>query len=133
MFASLRRTRLTTALIALISLMFMQLAVASYVCPVAGAKAFELSVMAKAGLPCAGSASMNMDNAQPNICQAHCQSDQQSAHTHHVPPLVGAVAASFFYPPPVIVPMSWRLLLQAPLLRRSTAPALAVRYCCFRI
>ncbi len=132
MFA-LRRTRLTTTLLALISLLFMQLAVASYVCPGAVAKLAEAAAMAEAGTPCAGSMALNMDDAQPNLCQAHCQADQQSADTYQLPSLVTLAVFLPAYPPSVAAPVPVGPALQTPLLRRSTAPPLAVRNCCFRI
>ena len=132
MFVSLRRTRLTTALIALITLMFMQLAMAVHVCPGAAAPVVEIAAMAKAGTPCADSASMNMNNAPSNLCQAHCQSDQQSAHTYQLPPLA-TFSTVLAVIPFTITPVPLGVPLQAPHLRRSTAPSLAVRYCCFRI
>lgn len=133
MLSALRRTRLTTALVALLSLLFMQLAVAGYVCPGASSKATEVATMVQSGMPCADKASMAMEDAQLNLCKAHCQSGQQSADTYQLPSLVAFAAVLAAYPPSVaaLVPVGVRL--QTPLLRRSTAPPLAVRNCCFRI
>ena len=133
MLSALRRTRLITALVALSSLLFMQWAVAAYVCPGSTSKATQVAVMAASGLPCADMVSMVMDDVQPNLCKAHCQSDQQSADTYQLPPLVALAAVLAVYPASIAVPVPAGVPLQTPLLRRSTAPPLAVRNCCFRI
>lgn len=57
--------RLTTAFCVVLSLLFSQLALASYVCP-GQADAAASAAMAKAGIPCEG-----MDTAQPVLCHQH--------------------------------------------------------------
>jgi hypothetical protein len=135
---ALRRHRLLTMLIALVSLLFMQLAVAGYVCPagMSGMKAEGTEVSTHAGMPCAVSMSISkasMDDAQPALCHAHCQSDQQSADTYHLPdlPVMPAIAAVFGQQD--VLSISLGVPRQAPLLQRTTAPPLSVRNCCFRI
>jgi len=130
MFA-LRRHRLVTVLFALCSLLFMQLAVAGYACPVAG-NASEIAAMARAQMPCAGEMSV-VDTQQPGLCHAHCQSGQQSVEKVQTPTPTGAVATGFAYaiaPTRVSAPAR---PAPAPSLLRSTAPPIAVRNCCFRI
>ena len=131
-----RRTCLATVLVALVSLLFMQLAVAAYACPAVGTKAATLAAtaaMADASMPCANSMASGLDDAQPNLCQAHCQAGQQSADKHEPPlPLsLGALPAGF------AMPAQLRRLsgaaLQAPHLMRTTALPAAIRHCCFRL
>ena len=128
-----RRTRLITAVFALISLLFMQLAVASYACPGAGSQVTEVTVMAEAGMPCAESMSVNMDDVQPNLCRAHCQAGQQSADKHELPSpvAIGALPADFSLQ--VAIPVFSEAPLQAPHLQRTTAPPVTIRNCCFRL
>ena len=128
-----RRTRLITAVFALISLLFMQLAVASYTCPGTGSKIAEVAAMAEAGMPCAESMSVNMDDVQPNLCQAHCQVGQQSADKHELPSpvAIGALPADFSLQ--VAIPVFSEAPLQAPHLQRTTAPPVTIRNCCFRL
>ena len=128
-----RRTRFTTALFALISLLFMQLAVAGYVCPGTASKVAEVAAMAEAGMPCAESMTLDMDEAQPNLCQAHCQTGQQTADKYELPsPIaIGALPADFTLP--AIVPVLSGAPLQAPHLMRTTAPPVTIRNCCFRL
>jgi hypothetical protein len=129
--STVRRHRLITVLVALASLLFMQLAVAGYACPV-GSKVSEVATMAEAGMPCAGEMAI-MDADQPGLCHAHCQSAHQTADKVQVPTPVGFMATGFIYtiePTRLTAPPR---PAQAPLLSRSTAPPLAVRNCCFRI
>ena len=130
------RSHLITMLLALVSLLFMQMPVAAYACPGAGVKVgkvAEASAMAEAGMPCAESMTMNMDDEQPNLCHAHCQADSQSAHTYQLPSLVAIDAL------PTAPALQVALLpfveapAQAPHLRRTTAPPLLIRNCCFRL
>lgn len=134
MFAA-RRHRLLTVLFALVSFLFMQMAVAGYACPgsSANANAAAMTDMAKAGNPCAGSAPLNMDDAQPNLCQAHCQAGHQSADKYDIPSPPTATPLG----PMLAYAVEISLLPGAPLqtlhLMRTTAPPIAIRNCCFRI
>ena len=130
---SLRRHRLITVLIAMVALLFMQLAVARYVCPTEmGGGAERSMVMVHDGMPCAQSMPTSMDAGQPGLCQAHCQADQQSADTYVLPvlPMMQAISINFVLQDTITI--SPGVPLQAPLLQRTTAPPLSVRNCCFR-
>ena len=128
-----RRNRLITVLFALVSLLSMQLAIASYICPGTGSKAIEIAAMTEAGMPCAESMVFSMDAEQPSLCHAHCQADQQSSDHYQVPLTadLADLSAGFSLPRIVFAPVG--VPLQAPLLKRATVPPLAVRHCCFRI
>ncbi len=128
-----RRHRLITVLFALVSLLFMQLAVAGYVCPGSKAKIAEAAAMAEAGMPCAESMPLAMDDEQPNLCHAHCQAGQQSADKYELPSTVaiGTLPANFSLH--VAIPVFSEAPLQAPHLQRTTAPPVAIRNCCFRL
>ena len=95
-----RRIRLTTVLLALVSLLFMQLAVASYVCPGAGSNVAETAAMADASMPCAESMPLHMDDEQSGLCHAHCQTGQASVDKHDSPPPapIGALLPDFTIP-----------------------------------
>ena len=127
------RHRLITVLFALVSLLFMQLAVASYVCPGAGSKTAEMVAMTEAGMPCAESMSLSMDDEQPNLCHAQCQAGQLSTDRHQVPSPVAMDALPADFGLHVAVPAFSEAPLQAPLLQRTTAPPVAIRNCCFRL
>jgi len=71
--------RLTTAFFVVLSLLFSQLAVASYVCP-KQADAAAMVAMMQAGVPCEG-----MDMDQPALCAEHSSSAAQSSEAVKVP------------------------------------------------
>jgi len=121
------RHRLITVLFALMSLLFAQLALAGYVCPGSGSKVLESS------MPCAESMTVAMDEEQSSLCHAHCQAGQQKADTYQMPVLASLPDHGADYLTARILPLPPGAPLQVSLLRRITAPPLAIRNCCFRI
>ena len=133
-----RHSRFVTALVALFSVLFMQLAVAAYACPTiqatpeiesnAGwASADEHSEMAG----CEG----GVDLEQPALCFAYAQEGSQSLYKPTVPDIQPAVVidvvrqivdTAFVFRPE-------STHAQAPWLMRASAPPLSIRNCCFRI
>lgn len=79
--------RLTTTFFMVVSLLFSQLALASYVCP-GQREAVAMAAMMAAGEPCEG-----MDEAQPTLCHQHSSGTVQASDAVKLP------AAS----PPVVV------------------------------
>lgn len=71
--------RLTAALFVVMSLLFSQLAMASYNCP-AAVKSTAMAEMAASGVPCDG-----MDQAQPALCHDQATSAPQSFEAVKVP------------------------------------------------
>lgn len=127
------RNRLITVLFALVSLLFMQLAVASYVCPGTASKVAEVAAMTEADMSCAESMTLVMDESQPNLCQAHCQAGQQTADRYELPASVVMVTVPADFTLPVTATVFSGAPLQAPHLKRTTAPPVAIRNCCFRL
>jgi hypothetical protein len=75
-----RRThRLTTAFFVVLSLLFSQLALASYVCP-QQADAAAMAAMMEAGTPCQG-----MDPQQPVLCHQHSADPGKTFETAKLP------------------------------------------------
>lgn len=130
-----RRTRLITALLALISLLFMQWAVASYACPGVASRLGEVAAMAEAGVPCASSMSLDMDDSQASLCHAHCQTDKQNTHNPEcaAPIALTALGPSFVVPVPELDSSGDAPWQSSPHLRRTIAPPLAISNCCFRL
>jgi len=128
-----RCTRLITVLFALVGLLLMQQAVASYACPGQVQKVSEAAAMAQADMSCADSLPLSMDDEQPSLCHAHCQAGQQSADTYKLPSPVAISALAADFTLPVTVPAFSGVPLQVPHLKRTTAPPVAIRNCCFRI
>ena len=120
-----RRQRILTALLALISMLFMQLAVASYVCPMP-AMAADMPAMEN----CAG-----MDQEQPVLCHVHADEVKVSidkAEPVQAPAFIATgltftLAAVEAGIAPAFLPSNTALL------RRSVAPPLAIRHCRFHI
>lgn len=110
-------------MVALFSMLFMQLAVASYSCPG--------GVLSATGAPCAG-----MDPAQPSLCKAKAinLAAKQSLDKADVPPvppfipleLAGLVLAADWLPLPA------QAAAAPPSLAHSTAPPIPIQNCCFR-
>ena len=96
-----------------------------------------VEAMNQAGTPCAESmemaVAMTTDGAQPNLCQAHCQSVQVLSDNPAPQVPVAVVDHGAFVMSPVAVPPPLRSAAQASLLARATAPPLAIRNCCLRI
>ena len=136
------RTRLITALFALMSLLFMQLAVASYTCPGlpgSGATSSAAAKSAMAGMPCAEEMAINPVDSAPaqldqlNLCHAHCQVGQQSADKYEPPSPVQITALPANFTILIAAPVFSSTLVQATALKRTTAPPLALQNCCLRL
>lgn len=129
-----RSTRFVAAVIAVISLLFTQLALASYVCH--GTTMPERMTMAAVDNGMSGmDHCTGMDKAQPTLCHAHNHSDPQSLNKPDLPSVlpflvIGPVLSVVLHddgvaPPGVITAM--------PSLSHATEPTMAIRHCCFRI
>ncbi|MBS0309505.1 MAG: hypothetical protein JSS58_11135 [Proteobacteria bacterium] len=127
--------RLVTALVALISVLFTQLAVAAYACP--GMKIEQVSQAVampmedhQAMSGCAG-----MDDVQPGLCHAHDHAGNQSLDKPELPLIQPFVPTGF------VLAIGFTEIIDRPLtarptsivLTRAAAPPLAIRNCCFRI
>ena len=133
-----RHSRYVTALIALFSVLFMQLAVAAYACPTitptseiahnagwASADAHRLMDDCEGG----------MDAEQPALCFAYSQEGSQSLYKPPIPDIQPAAVVEIVRQAVAVVldfqPASTHA--QAPWLMRASAPPLSIRNCCFRI
>ncbi|MGV8893202.1 MAG: hypothetical protein ACOH2K_09745 [Burkholderiaceae bacterium] len=129
-----RPSRFVAACIALLSMLFMQLAVAGYACPELKidlvSQSVALSTDAGSMPGCA-----SMDAELPSLCHAHAQVGKQSLDKPALPdvqPFIAvALPLAFDASPP-----AYSLIAVRPdsfLLTRITAPPLSIRNCCFRI
>lgn len=119
-----RSSRIVAAVVALFSMLFMQLAVASYSCP------GGLAPVA-ADAQCAG-----MDPAQPNLCKAKAinLAAKQSLDKADVPTVLPFIPLELAG---LVLAADWSALppdatASPPSLARSIAPPIAVEHCCFR-
>ena len=130
-----RSWRLLTAILSLCALLFAQTALAAYACK-GVAKAAEVARMTEAGMPCAEAMSRSMDDEQPALCHAHCQSAQGTADNYQPPslPSLGQLGPVLTM---LVVPASSTAraapLVQKSVLRPKASPPLAIAHCCFRI
>ncbi|AIY39462.1 hypothetical protein LT85_0302 [Collimonas arenae] len=116
-------------------MLFMQLAVAGYVCPEHAVE--QISEMAGMSVM-ADSQAMpgceQIDHAQPSLCKVHTQAGQQSLdkpNLPHVQPFVPATLVLLSVIAVVDYPIA--LLPESTWLQRATAPPLSIQHCCFRI
>ncbi|GGC64539.1 hypothetical protein [Undibacterium terreum] len=131
---SLRRpTRYLGALLALVSMLFMQLAVAGYVCPGTsigpGGHAFSQPAMqGMAG--CDG-----MDMQQPALCHAYAQDGKQTLDKPDFPAVQPFIPGALSLVVQAVVDQSHPVSIEpaGDLLARATAPPLSIQHCCFRI
>jgi hypothetical protein len=129
-----RPSRVVAAFIALISILFMQFAVASYACP--GLAQVEETASAPSTMSGQGlSTCHHVEMEQPGLCHAHIQAVKQSLdkpELPHVQPFVAIRLARLLssvdviHSPPATP-------VETVQLARATAPPLAIRNCCFRI
>lgn len=128
-----RAARLVTAVIAVISLLFTQLALASYACPglTMPARMAMVQDSAMADMShCSG-----MDRGQPSLCQAYGHTSHQSLDKPdlpQIPPFHAAGLVLTIVPPDPAVSAP-DAPMPSPALARATAPPLAIRHCCLRI
>jgi len=136
-----RPSRLITAVILLFSILFMQLAVAAYACPVLLGAANQAMPVEAISLDKGnnGQDAMNgcpgKDMVQPSLCHAHDHSGNQSLEKPLLPDVVPFIPAALVITLVALDPAN-RLAYFSPdstLLMRTTAPPLSIRNCCFRI
>lgn len=130
-----RSSRLLTVLLTLFCVLFMQLADAAYACPnrildesASVSDTAETPMM----LNCAG-----MDSDQPALCHIHAHDpfSQQSLDKSPQPDIQPFITNGLIRTlnlNEIIVFTHW-LQPAASLHRRTTAPPIAIRHCCFRI
>ncbi|MGV8900443.1 MAG: hypothetical protein ACOH2B_14570 [Burkholderiaceae bacterium] len=130
-----RPSRFIAACIALLSMLFMQLAVAGYACPELKIDIVSQSVTMSTDAGGGMSGCADMDAEQSSLCDALDQSVSQSLDRPELPrvqPFIAvALPLAFDASPP-----TYSLIAVRPdslLLTRITAPPLSIRNCCFRI
>jgi hypothetical protein len=133
---SSRQIRFVAALIALFSMLFMQLAVASYACPgMRTGQGNPASAMSAGSTTQTMSGCAGMDMEQPGLCHAQDQAGNQSLDKPDLPQVHPFMAAGLMQAL-IYVDATYRSPPTAPralVLTRTTAPPLSIRNCCFRI
>lgn len=132
-----RPSRFVTALVALISVLFTQLAVAAYACP--GQQVEQAVTMASMAGADADHHTMpdcaEMDVDQPALCHAHMQMGNQSLDKPKLPDVSLSVAI-LLVPEVSDISIAYRparAYARPATLTRAFAPPLSIQHCCFRI
>ena len=123
-----RIARKLVGLLGIAAILFSQLAVSAYACPLQAIAGDDVAAVTQLA---SDSADLR-DTNSPALCQKHCENGQQNINDTQQPPIVSlsptiAVtvintgSTSVATPPP------------APSLLRATSPPLAISNCCFRI
>jgi hypothetical protein len=126
-----RRIRLLSAIVALSSLLFMQLAMAAYACPnlVPAASAPMLDSKGQPMADCP-----QLDRQSPTLCHADTHKPTPSLDKPGTPSVMPFVATGFALP---LLRGDERIPLPAPPLvflhASGTSPPIAIRHCCFRL
>lgn len=128
-----RSTRYLGALFALISMLFMQLAVAGYVCPSTGIDQGAHASSQPAMQSMAGCDGMDMQ--QPALCHAYAQDGKQTLDKPDFPGVQPFTPGALSLVVQVIQDQHHPVSIQpaSDLLAWATAPPLSIRHCCFRI
>lgn len=128
-------SRLIVVIVALSSMLFMQLALAGYVCPKASehGHAPDMATMTAATVDMPGCE--KMDAMQPGLCHASAHTVHQSLDKYELPSVQPFVPATVF---PILTQFvtpnfSTHFELNPALLSGAAPPPLAIRHCCFRI
>ena len=130
-----RRTlRSVTAYLGMLCLLFAQLAVSAYACPmlVEGLTAERGSTVAQnvasTATPCS-TADMN----QPALCEKHCQDGQQNVNDSPFHPASLDFSPGFVVTLMVTDPAALPGAFESSLLLHAASPPLTIRNCCLRI
>jgi hypothetical protein len=120
-----------SAIVALLSLLFMQLAVAAYACPNL-VPAQPAPMLDSAGQPMANCT--QIDRQSPTLCQEHVHKQTPSLDKPDAPVVMPFVAAGFALP--LVWPDHGAAASAPPavfLHASGTSPPIAIRHCCFRL
>lgn len=117
------------SLFAIFALLFTQLAVSAYACPMLVQADDEQSVATSVSL----SSVDETDAAQPGLCQKHCENGQQNVNDAGTPLASVTFAPAFVIALPTPQPSPVLATALFPYLLHATSPPIPIRNCCFRI
>ena len=126
-----RRIRFVSAVVALLSLLFMQVALAAYACPnLIPAK--NTPMLDSSGQPMANCT--EADKQSPALCYADTHKQSPSLDKPDAPSVMPFVATGFALP--LLWPEDGASMPNPPLVflhASGTSPPIAIRHCCFRL
>lgn len=116
--------------IAIIAMLFTQLAGSAYACPMQNGGVTAQMQMADN----ADATRDDRDMAQPAMCQHHCQDGQQINNDSPLDPSALAFVPVLVVSLTVAATTTFETsIVAAPSLHHATSPPLSIRNCCFRI
>ena len=116
-----RSKRMLVAWLSLLAMVFAQLGVSAYACPLVEPASSAMET---------GSHCERMHAAQPNLCEKHCHNEQQAGAQATLP---AAYVPSFIATVAVAPSASAPLAAAVPTLRHAVDPPPTIRHCCWRI
>ena len=130
-----RQSRIVVALVALASMLFMQLVLAGYVCPKVNIEAAASEMMSMSTMSVGMPDCDQIDPVQPGLCHASAYAVHQSLDKHELPPVQPFVPAamSLVLASLVISPSANPSEFNTARQSGAPPPPLAIRNCCFRI
>lgn len=124
-------TRKLVSLLSIVAMVFAQMAVAAYACPMQ----FQGLDNAVAKVSASAADAGESDSASPALCKRHCENEQQNVNDSPQAPAAFSFETALTLTLPLV--MQSATLRDAPVttpsLRNATAPPLSIRHCCFRI
>lgn len=128
-----RRNRFVAAVVALFSLLFMQLAVAAYACPNLAQVPQRPAMLNASGQPMVDCP--EIDKQSPSLCQADTQKAAQSIDKADPPSIqpFTAIGLVLHVVMPEAPAESGSGIAAVFLQARTTAPPISIRNCCFRL
>lgn len=126
-----RRIRLVSAIVALLSLLFMQVALAAYACPnlISAQSAPMLDSFGQPMVDCP-----ETDKQSPALCYADTHKQTPSLDKPDTPSVMPFVATGFALP---LLSLEDSASMPIPPLvfrhASGTSPPIAIRHCCFRL
>jgi hypothetical protein len=120
-------TRKLVSLLGIVAVVFAQLLVSAYACPMLLMGADDVSAATPQADTCAD------DMASPALCQKHCENAQQNINDAPQPLAGVALAPAFAVKLPAVMGMALSVPALQPSLLHATSPPHAIRHCCWRI
>lgn len=116
------------AWIALLGIVFSQLAVSAYACPLwtslgdTPASSAVQHGQEMAGMPCASMEDMDTESTAPALCIKHCDQESQAAGSTHAPDFQPTLALLPYAQPFALIETTWAAQRPEPLLHPLAAP-----------
>lgn len=126
-----RFTRKLVSLLGIAAVVFAQLAVSAYACPLPFIGLEEAVATVDAGV--AEKNASGRDAKSPALCQKHCENGQQTVNDTPQPLTTFSVVRAFVITLLIAPPVPLQATVLPPSLLHAITPSLSIRHCCFLI